>query len=66
MTHLYRYAISSGLLRQALPRELASGASRDVLSLATSGGVTEAGPAVHPYFFAEDAGLGGTGAGTAR
>ena len=50
-THLYRYAASSGLSRQALPRELASGAFRDVLSLATSGGVTEAGPAVHPYFF---------------
>src|SRR6266702_3302210 len=51
VTHLYRYAAPSGLLRQALPRELASGPSRDVLSLATSGGVTEAGPAVHPCFF---------------
>jgi len=43
---------SFGLLRQALPRELASGPSPDVLSLATSGGVTEAGPAMHPCFFA--------------
>src|SRR5260370_348217 len=51
VTHLYRYAAPSGLLRQALPRELASGLSWGVLSLATSGGVTEAGPAVHPYFF---------------
>ena len=51
MTHLYRYAASSGLLRQALPCEPTSGSSLDVLSLATSGGVTESGPAVHPYFF---------------
>jgi hypothetical protein len=47
MTHLYRYAAASGLLR----REGAAEGSRDVLSLATSGGVTEAGPAAHPYFF---------------
>jgi len=47
VTHLYRYATSSGLRRQ----EPVSGPARDVLSLATSGGVTEAGPAAHPYFF---------------
>src|SRR5260370_39074687 len=51
VTHLYRYAASSGLLRQVLPRGLGSGDFRDVLSLATSGGVPEAGPAVHPCFF---------------
>lgn len=38
MTLAYRYATPSVLLR-------------DKLSLATSGGITEAGPAVHPYFF---------------
>src|SRR5215470_10298177 len=38
VTLAYRYATPSVLLR-------------DELSLATSGGVTEAGPAVHPYFF---------------
>jgi hypothetical protein len=47
VTHLYRYAASSGLRRQ----EPVSGPTRDVLSLATSGGGTEAGPAAHPYFF---------------
>jgi SWIM zinc finger len=38
VTFAYRYATPSMLLR-------------DELSLATSGGITEAGPAVHPYFF---------------
>jgi len=38
VTLAYRYATPSVLLR-------------DELSLAPSGGVTEAGPAVHPYFF---------------
>jgi SWIM zinc finger len=38
VTLAYRYATPSVLLR-------------DELSLATSGGITEAGPAVHPYFF---------------
>ena len=42
-TLAYRYAAASGLARQAT--------DGDVLSLATSGGVTEAGPALHPYFF---------------
>jgi hypothetical protein len=37
-TLAYRYATPSVL-------------SRDELSLATSGGITEAGPAAHPYFF---------------
>ena len=35
VTHLYRYAASSGLRRQ----EPVSGPARDVLSLATSGGI---------------------------
>src|SRR5260370_31591661 len=38
VTLAYRYATPSVLLR-------------DELSLATSGGITEAGPEVHPYFF---------------
>lgn len=37
-TLAYRYATASTL-------------TRDQLSLATSGGITEAGPAAHPYFF---------------
>jgi hypothetical protein len=39
-TVAYRYAMPSALSREG------------VLSLATSGGVTEAGPTAHPYFFA--------------
>jgi len=55
VTHLYRYAASPGLRRQ----EPVSGPARDVLSLATSGGVTEAGPVAHPPWWGQHRGTRG-------